>query len=234
VSVSRTELLFLAAVVAVPAWLCAGPVLREPGAVYLEDIVSKPVKLNVPVEAPIFFDLGMGRYLGTLKKGQLVELQAVTDQAYRVRGQAQQGQVAGWVDPKYLGALKPDFLDNIKKAAKRLEEVKVLIARKEVAINMTPAEVTSSLGKAPKITSRIDAAGRHEIWEYIKYEFVPQMTTGRDQFGNIFTNTIYIKVPVGSLSVVFDNSLVTAIEQSEGSLTKAGQVKMVPGPIEVY
>ncbi len=232
-SVSRANLLLLAVVVALPAWLFAGPVLREPGAVYLEDVVPKPVKLNVPDDAPIFFDIGMERWLGNLKKGQLVELQAVTDQAYRVRGQAQQGQVAGWIDPKYLGALKPDFLQTVKKAVKRLEDVKALVARKEVAINMTAAEVTASLGKAPKITSRLDAAGRHEIWEYVSYEYVPQMTSGRDQFGNVYTNTTYVKVPTGSLSMVFDNGLVTAIEQSDSGLTKAGQVKMVAAPVVV-
>jgi hypothetical protein len=230
----RRNFLILAAIAAFPMWLHAGSVLREPGAVYLEDIVPKPVKLNVPADAPIYFDLAMSRYLGILKKGQLVELQAVTDYAYRVRGQAQQGQVAGWIEPKYLGALKPDFVDNLKKSAKRLEEVKALIARKEVAINMTPQEATASLGKAPAVTSRLDAAGRHDVWEYVRYEMVPQQTTGRDQFGNVYTYTIYVKVPVGKLSVIFDNGLVTAIEQSEGSLAKSAQVKIVAAPLELY
>ncbi len=43
--------------------------LREKGAIYLEDILAKPVKLNVDTEAPIYFDSDMARYLGVLKKG---------------------------------------------------------------------------------------------------------------------------------------------------------------------
>lgn len=223
----------LIAFAALPAWLDAGPVLREEGAIYLEDIVPKPVKLDVTVDAPIYFDLALSRYLGTLKKGQLVELQAVADAAYRVRGQAQQGQVAGWIESKYLGALKPDFLQNLKKAAQRQQEVKALIARKEVAINMTPDEVAASLGKAQKTTSRLDANGRSDVWEYIRYELVPQQGTGYDRFGNLVTTTIYVKVPAGKLSVIFDNGLVSALEQSEGNLVKGAQTRIVLAPIQV-
>ena len=212
----------------------AGPVFREPGAIYLEDLLPKPIKVDVSAEAPIYFDLGFGRYLGVLKKGQLVELQAVTDTAYRVKGQAKQGQVVGWVDPKSLGALKPDFLANIKKAARRLEEVKALIARKEAAINMTPEEVRASLGKAGNVSSRLDASGRHDVWEYVRYDSVPQQTTGYDRFGNQVTNTVYVKVPVGKLSVIFDNNVVTALEQTESNLAKDSQVKIVVAPINVY
>lgn len=224
-------LIFLAAL---PAWLHAGPVVREEGALYLEDLVPKPIKLDVPADAPIYFDSALSRYLGTLKKGQFVELQAVTDAVYRVRGQAQQGQVAGWIEPKYLGALKPDFLVNLKKSAQRLEEVKALVARKEVAIHMTPEEVVASLGKAPRTTSRLDATGRHDVWEYIRYETVPQQTTGYDLHGNLVATTIYVKVPVGKLSVIFDNNIVSALEQSEGNLAKSAQVKIVAAPIQVY
>ena len=217
-----------------PIWLQAEPVLREKGAIYLEDILTKPVKVDVAEEAPIFFDADMGRPLGFLTKGQLVELQAVTDTVFRVKGMARQGQVVGWVDPKYLGALKPDFLANLKKAAKRQEEVKALIARKEVAINMTPEEVVASLGKAGKTTSRLDATGQHEVWEYIRYEEVPQEGTGYDRFGSLVATTVYVKVPVGKLAVIFENNVVTALEQSEGTLAKENQVKVIATPINLY
>jgi hypothetical protein len=231
---TRTRLALLILLITLPLAAGAGPVFREEGAIYMEDLVQKPIKLGVVADAPIYFDFGLGRYLGTLKRGQFVELQAVSGTAYRVLGQAQQGQVAGWIEPKYLDALKPDFLANIKKAAQRMEEVKALIARKEAAINMTAAEVTACLGKASKLTSRIDASGRHDIWEYIRYEQVPQQVTGYDRFGNLVANTIYVKVPSGKMSVIFDNGLVTALEQSEGTLAKDSQVKIVATPIQVY
>ena len=208
------------------------PVFREKGAIYLNDLQLKPVKIDVADNAPIYFDADKQRYLGVLAKGQQVELQAVTDTLFRVKGLAKQGQVVGWVDPKFLGALKPDFLANLKKAAKRQEEVKALIARKEVAINMTQQEVVAALGKAPKTSSRLDANGQHEVWEYIRYEDVPQQSTGYDRNGNVVSSTIMVRVPAGSLSVTFDNNLVTSIEQTKGNLVGANQTKILASPLE--
>ena len=100
-----------------------------------------------------------------------MELQAVSDKAYRIRGMAQQGQVAGWVDPRFLNPLKKDFLANLKQNAARLEQVKALIAKNEVAINMTPEEVQQALGKPDEedLACR-DATGREDMWEFIRYE----------------------------------------------------------------
>jgi hypothetical protein len=211
----------------------SGAVIREEGAIYLEDLLVKPARLATIGDAPIYYHNDFARYLGTLRKGQIVELQAVTDKAYRVRGVAQQGQVAGWVDPKYLNPLKKDFLDNLKQNAARLEQVKALIAKNEVAINMTVEEVQQALGKPTKKTSRLDASGREDVWEFIRYERVPQETVGRDQNGNLISNIIYIKVPTGKLAITFANNLVTTLEQTEGSLEKGAQAKIIPAPFNV-
>jgi hypothetical protein len=138
----------------------SGAVIRESGAIYLEDLLPKPVQLVTKTDAQIFYRSDLARYLGTLKAGQRVELQAVSDSAYRVRGIARQGQVAGWVSPEDLTPLKQDFVKALRQNATRQEEVAALIARKEVAINMTPEEVRTALGKPSKKTSRLDANGR--------------------------------------------------------------------------
>lgn len=223
----------LACTAAASAGTISGAVIREEGAIYLEDLLVKPARLATVGDAPIYYHSDLARYLGTLKKGQIVELQAVSDKAYRVRGVAQQGQVAGWVDPKFLNPLKKDFLDNLKQNAARLEQVKALIARNEVAINMTSEEVQQSLGKPTKKTSHVDASGRADTWEFIRYERVPQETIGRDFNGNVVSNIIYVKVPIGKLSVTFANNLVNSLEQTEGSLEKGAQAKIVPAPFIV-
>lgn len=210
----------------------SGAVIRETGAIYLEDLLMKPARLATVTDAPIYYHSDLARYLGTLKKGQIVELQAVSDKAYRVRGMAQQGQVAGWVDPQSLNPLKKDFLDNLKQNAARLEQVKALIAKNEVAINMTPVEVQQALGKPTKKTSRLDAGGRADTWEFIRYELLPQQSVGRDQFGNLVSSVSYVKVPAGKLSVTFANNLVTSLEQTEGSAA-GGQVTSVPAPFAI-
>ncbi len=59
----------------------SGAVIREEGAVYLEDVIPKPVKLAITADAPIFYKIDMARYLGTLHRGQLVEVEAHSDRA---------------------------------------------------------------------------------------------------------------------------------------------------------
>ena len=199
----------------------SGAVIREGGAIYLEDLLPKPVRLATIADAPIYYKIDVQRYLGTLKKGQFVELQAVSDNAYRVRGMAQQGQVAGWVEAKYLSPLKKEFLASLRQNAARREAVQALILKKEVAINMTPDEVALALGKPTKTTSRLDATGREDVWEYIRYELQAQESAGRDGFGKLVTTVTYVKVPVGKLAVTFANNLVSALEQSEGSAHNA-------------
>lgn len=223
----------VALLLAAPAQGGSGAVIREPGAIYLEDLLMKPARLATVTDAQIYYHSDLDRYLGTLKKGQIVELQAVSDKAYRVRGIAQQGQVVGWVDPRSLNPLKKDFLANLKQNAARLEQVKALIAKNEVAINMTPEEVQQSLGKPAKKTMRVDGSGRQDVWEFIRYERVPQETVGRDPNGNLVSTILYVKVPAGKISITFANNLVTALEQTEGNLEHAAQMKIVPAPSEV-
>ena len=211
----------------------SGAVIREAGAIYLEDVLKKPVHLVTTVAAPIHYQSDLGRYLGTLKKGQRVELQAVGEGAYRVRGMAQQGQVAGWVEPAALTPLRADFLAALKQNAARREEVLALVERNEVAINMTPEEVTTSLGKPAKTTSRLDAKGREETWEFVRYERVPQTVNGYDVNGRGVSRTVYVKVPAGKLAVIFSNSLVSALEQSESTAEGDGRVKIVSAPFIV-
>ena len=211
----------------------SGAVVREEGAIYLEDLLPKPVRLATIADAPIHYKIDLERYLGTLKKGQIVELQAVSDTGYRVRGKAEQGQVAGWVDPKYLNALPKDFLANLKQNSARQQEVAALIAKNEVAVNMTPEEVAKALGKPGKKTSHLDAKGREETWEFVKYERVPKEVVGRDQDGNLVKTVIYEKIPIGKLAVSFVNDLVASLEQTEGTLDRAAQVKIIPAPFVV-
>lgn len=211
----------------------AGGLLREDGAIYLEDLLSRPVKLATVQDAPVFWKIDLQKYLGVIRKGQLVEVQAVGDHAYRVRGLAQQGQVLGWIEPRFLSPLKPEFLQNLKQNAARKAEVDALIGRNEVAINMTPEEALKALGKPAKKTSRLDANGREEVWEFVRYERVPQEITTQDRYGRLVTSYIYVKVPAGTLSIVFTNNLVSSLEQSEGTLERAAQVKIVAVPFNV-
>ena len=189
------------------------------------------MKLATVAEAPCFWKIDKQKFLGTLRKGQLVEVQAVSDGAYRVRGQAKQGQVLGWVEPKYLSPLKPEFLENLKQNAARQAEVEALIARNEVAINMTPEEVMRALGKPAKKTSRLTRLGARS--GNLCASSACAGVTAADKYGRLVTNYVYVKVPAGKLSVAFKNNLVAELEQSEGTLDRAARVKIVAVPFRL-
>lgn len=213
--------------------IAAPPILREAGATYLDDFAVSGVKLAVLSDASVYSMLNQGRYLGVIGKGRAVELLAVSEKGLRVRGMAQQGQVSGWVDATFLTPLKPEFLESLRANAKRKTEVDALIAKNEVGLNMTHDEVAASLGKAQKKTSKLDAAGRKEVWEFVRYTRVPQETTGYDREGKLVRSVVWVKVPSGKLSVTFDNGLVSALEQSEGTTDVQAPIRVIPAPILV-
>ena len=205
---------------------------REAGAIYLEDLAVQPVKLKVIGEAAVYSQITNGRYLGVLRRGSTAELVAISDAAVRVRGTAQQGGVVGWVAPTGLTPMRPEFVESVKKNAQRKAEVDALIAKGEVALNMTHDEVTAALGKPQKKTSKLDAKGRQEVYEFIRYTSVPKEMPGVDPLGRPVVSIVYVKVPAGKLTVTFENNLVSSLEQTEGNLD-AGQVRLVTPPITI-
>jgi hypothetical protein len=233
----------------------AAPIVREPGAIYLSDFGVKPLRLKVLESAPAYFDTAQSRYAGNLRFPQIVQIEGLdANGLLRVRGNAQQGGIAAWVDPKFLEPLPENFAENLRKSEERRNQVEALIAKNEAAIGMTPDEVGRSLGKPQKKTNRADSSGTQQIWEYIKYQLVPQTTvapvnnqtiltfqkTTNSPGGTIVQNsqglaasTIYIKVPVGTLTVTFKDNIVEALDQSEGTTT-GGQVSVVIPPLNVY
>ena len=233
----------------------APPIVREPGAIYLSDFNVKPLSLKVLEQAPAYFDSTETRYAGTLRFPQIVQVDGLAANGLiRVRGNARQGGIVAWVEPRFLEPLPDKFAENLRKSEARRIEVEALISRNEVAIGMTPDEVGRSLGKPQKKTSRADKSGTQQIWEFVKYQLVPQTTFAPVNNQSIVTfqkttnspggtfvqnnqglaaNTVFIKVPVGTLTVTFKNDIVDSLDQSEGTTT-GGQVSVVIPPLNVY
>jgi hypothetical protein len=231
------------------AW--SGPIVREAGAIYLSDFDLEPLKLALREPAPCYFEMSAKRYAGTLRFPQAVKLDAVAPNGMlRVRGNAKQGGVAAWVDPAYLEPLPPDFVANLQRAEERRREVEALIARNEVAIGMTPDEVARSLGKPQKRSSRTSRDGSSQVFEYIRYKLIPQTVYSPSYVESITgvrpdprarletvvvrggygynASTVYVKVPVGTITVTFAEGIVESIEESEGTLVGADASIVVP------
>ncbi len=206
----------------------------EPGSLYVEDILPKPVRLSVAADSIIYYQLDMQRALGQMAPGTTVQLVAMTDTSYKVRGRARHGDVAGWMRREDLKSADPQLAEKLKAFYERQKQVEELIANHQVALGMTSSEVELSLGKPTRKSTRITAAGREDVLEYSLFDKVPQVTTGRDATGQLVQTTIYVKVEVGRLTVAFQNGSVSEINETMGNPLGAGGVKIVPGPITVY
>jgi hypothetical protein len=243
----RVALLLLACLVTA----VAGPIVREAGAIYLSDFQEKLPRFRLAGPAPCYFEVSMQRYAGTLRFPQAVQLDAISAGGLlRVRGNAQQGGVAAWIEPHYVTGLPENYLEVAARAEQRRRDVEELIARKEVAIGMSLDEVTRSLGKPQKRSSKTGPEGSTQTYEYVKYKLIPQTVytpsyvqslTGsrpdpraklervvvRSGYG-YDASTVYLKVPVGTTTVGFVNGLVERVEESEGTLTGANASIVVP------
>ena len=232
-------LLFLALLAAVPQQAGASEIPgrsrlaeTDPGSLMLEDILPKPVKLSVAADSFIYYQRDMQRVLGSMSAGTVVQLVAMSETGhYKVRGKARHGDVAGWMRMVDLKSADPKLAENLKKFAERRKQIDEIIKNKQVAIGMTSSEVKASLGEPQRKSTRITAEGREETMEYVTYKSVPQYVTGRDQFGNLVQNVVYVKVESGKLNLVFKNSAVETIEEIQGNPLGGGGVKIVPAPI---
>ncbi len=232
----RTFAAFLVLCFAGPGLLPGQGLAREKSAFYLEDFFDRPYRLRVLVDAPIYFNADAARFLGTVHREQIVELLAVTENGalLRVRAQAQQGQVVGWMPARYVTPLDPSFVEGLRHAADRRALIRKLTAAGEVALGMTPDEVIAVLGQPAKKSSHTDAGGSTDTWNFIRFEVVPRQVLGTDPLGRAYSTIVYEKVPVGNLAVTFVGGLSQAIDQTDKagvSVASTAPVKTVPPPV---
>ncbi|MFN0076215.1 MAG: hypothetical protein ACKVY0_07055 [Prosthecobacter sp.] len=202
----------------------------EPGTFSVEGMTPKPVVLKVQIEAPMYPTSKFQGAIGSFAPGTLVTLIAMSDTAYRVRGRARHGDVAGWIRQADVLSADPNLAANLKKLYERTKKVEELIQNHQVALGMTSQEVQASLGKPSRTSAKINAAGKEEKLEFSIYERVPQTTTGRDAFGQLVQTVIYVKVEVGTLSVSFKDGVVAEIEETKGNPLGGGGVQIIPPP----
>ena len=109
--------------------------------------------------------------------------------------------------------------------------VRELIAKKEVAIGMTPEEVSLIHRKPTKTKILRNAKGQTQVWEFSDYEKINHYTTVRDPYtGAIYRRLSHTTTEETSKTVVeFENDFVSAIEISENN--GPGSAKIVTAPI---
>jgi hypothetical protein len=203
----------------------------DPAVVYLSQTLPKPIKLKVIKEAPVYSDKEGNNRLGFLKADQTVQLEAITDKAYRVRGKGTHDGIAGWVAPWAFSSTDPDFVENLKSLYTRQIQVQQLIADQRIAVGMTLDEVNLSRGKPTKTSIRRTADGQSGSWEYIEYDDVNNYVTEIDRSTGIAYRRLVsvTRVETGKTRVEFRNDAVTAIEESEDK--QGGNVRIIVPPL---
>lgn len=216
-------------------WLQGGTAKTEAGAIPLEGLTPNPIKLRVhPNQAAAVYDnQQFQRRLGILPGGREVTIIAIgKDDRFKVRGQALHAGVSGWLKASDLVSQHKNFVGTMRALYQRQMIVADLIKKKQIALGLTPEEVMESLGKPTATNSKLTQAGRVETFDYVTYERIPQTTTRRDQYGNLYNSVHYVEVQTGKLSVGFENGVVSSIEETEGNPLGEAAVRAVPLPIQ--
>lgn len=172
-----------------------------------------------------------GRRLGVYPVQTKLMLLGMTQRACKVKGKAKHSKVTGWVSPKQLAAKEPEFVKSLQNHYKREMEIRELIAKKEVAIGMTLAEVRRSIGDPTKKESRLTKDGSSGTWEYTKSEERKHYTTHRDlASGQIYRRFSHVTQEVSEqLKLEFEKDVITAISTLEDQ--GAGNIRIVVPPV---
>lgn len=192
----------------------------EKGVVYVEEFAPKEIKLKVEKPGWVYSTKQGGRKRGSLKVGIEVELVSFTEKAYFVRGKRDNGiGVSGWVSPASFSSKDPKFVEKLKQVHARQLLVRALIEKKEVAIGMTPEEVSKIHTRPTKTKVKRTAKGQTTIWEFIKYETVSHFNTVRDPYtGQIFRQLTHTTNEEKSKVVIeFENGFASSIEISKNN-----------------
>lgn len=192
----------------------------EKGVVYVEEFAPKGINLKVEKPGWVYSTNQGGRKRGSLKVGIDVELVSFTEKAYFVRGKRDNGiGVSGWVTPAAFSSKDPKFVEKLKQVHTRQLIVRELIEKKEIAIGMTPEEVSQVHTRPTKTRVKRTAKGQTTVWEFVEYDTVSHFNTVRDPYtGQIFRQLTHTtNEEKYKIVVEFENGYASSIEISKNN-----------------
>lgn len=203
----------------------------DPDVVYLSEHIDRKIHLLVVKPATVYGTKKGDRRLGVYPANTKVELLAITDKAYQVKGKASHAGVTGWVNPKLLASKDKDFIANLKKLYERQIVVKKLIATHDVAIGMTLDEVTQSMGKPTETEVKQTRKGESGKWDYVVQEEQKHYRTIVDPYtGNTYRQLSHVTTEEKSrVTIEFEDNTVTAVTRKRNN--GPGKVRIIPAPV---
>lgn len=221
------------AVGVVAAWMAAAAraaEIRYDDVLYLDELSQSPLQLKTLQRAPITFSRDPRSVIAYLVHGQTVTVLGLGEGMYYVSAQIVTGPARGWVAEAALEAPPADLLETLRKRHERLVAHRELIARHEVALGMTPAEVKVSLGKPERRTRLRTTEGEAEHWMYVTYRYLPYYTNSYDEKGVLRQSVYYRRVPAGHRVISFRGGEVVATTGEENRGERAPEAVVVPVP----
>ena len=206
---------------------------NDPDVIYLEEHIGRSITLLVVQPTTVYATKKgkNGRRLGLFKTNTKVELIAMTEKAYCVKGKASHAGVTGWVNPNHLASKDKDFISNLKQLYKRQLIVKDLIANKDVAIGMTLDEVQTSLGEPTETEIVQTRDGQSGKWDYVITEEQKHYRKTVDPHtGQVYRQLSHVTVEERSRTTVkFKDKVVTSLTRKKNN--GPGKIRIVPAPV---
>ncbi len=204
---------------------------NDPAVIYLNQHIDHPIYLLVAQPLKVYSSRKGGRRLGIIPANTKVELLAITDKAFRIKGKAFHGNVIGWVNPKLLASKDKNFIANLKKFYHRQIAINALIAQHDIAIGMTLEEVTQSLGEPTETESKQTRQGKTGKWHYVISEEQKHYRTLIDRHtGQIYRQLSHVTIEEKQRTTIeFTNNIVTAISRKKNN--GPGKIRIIPAPI---
>lgn len=203
----------------------------EPDVVHLEGRLRKPLVVEVVKDAQLYSNRKGGLRLGSVRAGQQVEITALTDKLYRVRGTGADKNTAGWAGTWAFAAKDPAVIEQLMQFYDREVQVRALIQAGELAVGMTLDEVSQVRGKPTKSSVRKTEKGQTGKWEWVEYREQKHYITRVDPSSGAayrqFSHTTQIEK--SRTAVEFEDGVVTAIEESKNR--GEGGVRIVVPPV---
>ena len=201
------------------------PELKEQGVLYLEGNVPDKVTATFKVPTTVYLHRDFQIVLAAFNPGQAVELIGASPEGYLLRGSYRNNTIVGWIHPEDLpSGVDPTIFETAKKNEAHHEAIAAAIANKSVIQGMTPEEVRQSVGRPEQIASHTDADGSALTWIFTTYREEPQYSYVLNAFGRAVLQTYYIKIPIGQLTVSFNNGVVTSVTEHKTDPNSPGVV----------
>jgi len=205
--------LFLAAVaIAAPSAWAISDALKEKGVLYFDENLPQPLTVKLSKATYIHSDRSLKSPSVAFQKGKEVRIVGMAPEGFFISGKHRGGDYTGWVGADVI-TIDPKVLQQAQAMQQKRDAIELAVKEKRVVEGMTFDHVKESQGKPDTVSFREEKGQRIDTWRYITYERVPTTQTGYTNYGQPVTRTVFVKVPVGEMTIDFRGGLVTGIEQ---------------------